>query len=413
MKRKVVSMVLCSILAIGLLTGCGNNGDGGGNTSAGNEAAEENAEPAQEAGQEDPSQADEAGQEDKTEGDKDAGGDIVAQAKERTAERTAVQSTWDGPTTGPKAAKDKNIVCVNANSENGVEALWGESVAEACARIGWECTVLDGKGTTQGQTTAINQAISMGVDAIITSADVEPLQAVIAEAKDAGIPTVGIHGSNTIGPDENLNLIYNVTSSGTDIGYALADYVIADSDGKGKVVILYDAQYAIAREKAEAMKERIEECETMELLDYVNSPLSEVPTNMPTLASSWASGFEKPFYVISIADYYYDFVTPTLRNGGTSTEDVMLVGSDGTSSAYDRIRNNDYQVGTIPEPATLLGYIAVDELNRHFNGEELVIYTPVTHIVTADNIAEEGGDKDMYIPSNNFADEYAKIWGVE
>lgn len=389
MKKKCLAILLSSMMVFGILSGCSGSTDKNTKQESGNKS--------EEASKEEDSSVSEA----------------VQAAIERTKERTAVQSEWDGPTTGPKAAKDKKIVCVNANSENAVEALWGESVAEACKRIGWECTVLDGKGTTQGQTTAMNQAISMGVDAIVTSADVEPLQATILEAKDAGIPTVGIHGSNTIGPDEALNMIYNVASSGTEIGYALADYVIADSNGKGRVVILYDAQYAIAREKAEAMKERVEECEGMELLDYVNSPLSEISTNMPTLTSSWVSNFEKPFYVITIADAYYDFVTPTLRNGGVSQEEVILVGSDGTSAAYDRIRNEDYQVGTIPEPATLLGYIAIDELNRYFNGEEVEIYTPNVYIVTKDNIHEEGGDEDMYVPSNNYADEYAKIWGVE
>ena len=34
-------------------------------------------------------------------------------------------------------------------------------------------------------------------------------------------------------------------------------------------------------------------------------------------------------------------------------------------------------------------------------------------IVTADNITSEGGENKEFIPSNNFADEYAKIWGVD
>ena len=381
MKKKFIAILMSSFMVLGMLVGCSSDKSNSGGAS-----------------------------EDKNGGEVS---EVVQSAIDRTEQRTASQTEWDGPTNGPKAAEGKEIVCVNANSENAVEAMWGESVEEACKRIGWECTVLDGKGTTQGQTTALNQAISMGVDGIVTSADVEPLQATILEAKEMGIPTVGIHGSNVNGPDDELNMIYNVTSSGTEIGYALADYVIADSNGEGRVVILYDAQYAIARENAEAMKERIEESDGMELLDYVNSPLSEISTNMPTLTSSWVSNFEKPFYVITIADSYYDFVTPTLRNGGVNPEDVILVGSDGTSAAYDRIRNGDYQVGTIPEPANLLGYIAVDELNRYFNEEDVVVYEPSIFIVTKDNIEEEGGDQDMYIPSNNYADEYAKIWGVD
>jgi ribose transport system substrate-binding protein len=338
---------------------------------------------------------------------------VVQAAKDRTQRRTALQTEWTGPNTGPKAATGKKIVCVNANSQNGVEALWGESVAEAAKRIGWEITVLDGKGTVQGQVAAINQAISMKVNGIVTSANAEPLQAVIKEAVNAGIPVVGIHASNVPGPNPDLNLFYNCTSSGIEIGKALADYIIADSNGQGRAIILYDAQYAIAREKAEAMRNQLATCPTATLLDYVNTPLSDVPKNMPQLTSSWISKFGTPFYVMSIADYYYDFSTPTLRSGGIEMSDVKLLGSDGTTAAYDRIRNNDYQIVTIPEPPTLFGYMAVDALNRYFAKESPVDYIPDVYIVTNSNVNAEGGDQGIFIPSNNFADEYAKIWGVQ
>ena len=34
-------------------------------------------------------------------------------------------------------------------------------------------------------------------------------------------------------------------------------------------------------------------------------------------------------------------------------------------------------------------------------------------IVTADNINDEGGENNEFIPSNGFQDVYAGIWGVE
>lgn len=337
---------------------------------------------------------------------------IVADAKARNLSRTRTQNVWTGPTTGPAAAKGKKIVCINADSKNAVEAMWGESTAEAARAIGWDVTVLDGKGTVQGQVAALNQAISMKVDGIVISANAEPLQGSILEAKQQGIPVVGIHASNVPGPDPDLNLLFNCTSDGTEIGKALADYIIADSDGKGRAIILYDAQYAIARQKAEAMRDQLAICPTATLLDFVNTPLSDVPRNMPQLASSWVSKFGTPFYVMSIADYYYDFVTPTLRSGGIDLADVKLLGSDGTNAAYQRIRDGDYQIVTIPEPATMFGYMSVDALNRHFNGQEVVSFIPDVYLVTSDNVDAEGGDKNLFIPSNNFEEEYLKTWGI-
>ena len=342
---------------------------------------------------------------------------VAAAAKKIIQKQTSAQGTWTGPTTGPKAAKGKSIVCINADSKNAVEAMWGEGTAEAAKKIGWKCTVLDGKGTVNGQTQALNQAISMKVDGIVTSADVQALQETLGQAKAAGIPVVGIHGSAVSGADEKDQLLYNCTTPGTAIGKALADYVIADSNGKGRVIVLYDSLYAIARQKAEAMKSELATCPGVRLLDYVNSPLAQVPTNMPQLASSWISKYggtsSDPLYVLSIADYYYDFVTPTLRSGNVDPSGVRLLGCDGTTEAYNRIRSGNYQVATVPEPTTEFPYIAIDELNRYFNGQPVVNYTPEPYIVTKDNIDKEGGDKGLFIPSNNFADEYAKIWGVQ
>lgn len=338
---------------------------------------------------------------------------IVKGAEERTRARTGKQTIWTGPAASPAAAKGKKIVCINADSKNAVEALWGKTTSEAAKKIGWEIVVLDGKGTVQGQVAALNQAISMQVDGIVMSANAEPLQASLQSAKEQGIPVVGIHASNVPGPNPDLNLRFNCTTSGTEIGKAMADFVIADSKGKGRAIILYDAQYAIAREKAEAMRAQLATCPTVEVLDYVNSPLSEVAKNMPQLTSTWIARYGTPFYVLSIADYFFDFATPTLRAGGVPAEDVKLLGADGIVGAYQRIRTDDYQIVTIPEPSTMFGYMSVDALNRIFNGEEVADFIPDVYIVTADNVDEEGGTQNMFVPSNDFESRYLKMWGIE
>ena len=396
MKKKVLAFLITAAMVVGTMAS--------GNSNAGSETSTAtDTEPAQTETAE--TQTDSAEQTDD---------EVLKAAIANIENSTGTQSEWYGPTDGPKAAENKSIVMINANSANPSEAAWGDAVKAACDRIGWDCSVLDGKGTTQGQIEAFSQAISVGAGAIVTSADAESLQASIEDAMAAGIPTVGIHSCATSGPAENLNLYYNITTTGTQIGHALADYAIAKSNGTGRVIILYDSQYAIAREKAEAMEERIKECPTMELLDVVNSPLSEIATNMPSLASSWIStyGTDEPIYVLSIADCYYDYIVASLRSAGVSTDDIILVGSDGDDAAYDRIRNGEYQAATIPESASLIGYIAVDEINRFFNNSDPYVFDMNVFIVTADNITAEGGDNNEFVPSNNFADEYAKIWGV-
>ncbi len=337
---------------------------------------------------------------------------VVQAAIAATAERTGPQTKWYGPTSGPKAVPGKKIIYVTNDSRNALQVVWGQAMEEAAAKIGWTVTTLDGQGTVNGWTAAFSQAIASQPDGIVTACDAASIQGPMTDAFNRKIPVIGLHAAANPGPDASLHLWDNISSSGVDIGKALADYIIADSNGKGRAIILYDAQYAIAKLKAEAMKAEFAKCTSCTLLDYVNSPLAEVTTQMPQLAPSWVSRFGTPFYVMTIADYYYDFLVPALRAGGVKPEDAKLVGADGTPKAYDRIRNGDFQVATVPEPPGLQGYQAIDEMNRALNGAAPSLFVPPVYVVTKQNIDKEGGAQNTFDPSNDYKAQYAKIWGV-
>jgi ribose transport system substrate-binding protein len=339
--------------------------------------------------------------------------DIVQYAKAETAKRSKIQKEWYGPTSGPKAISGKKIACINADSKNPIEKLWGDCVAIAAKRIGWEVTIFDGKGTVAGWTTALNQAIALNVDGIVMSCNAEPLQVPITEARKKGIFLVGIHASDLPGPAPKVQLFYNCTSDPGEIGRALADAIIADSNGKGRAVIIYNSLYAIARHKAEAMRDELAKAKGCQLLEYLNCPETEITTLMPQTTTKWVQKYKKPVYVMAITDWYYDFVVPTLRTGQVPVKDIRLLGSDGTPKAYERIKNNEYQTVTIPEPSLLFGYQAVDELNRAFSGEEAYVWNQPVYLVTKANYLKEGGDKTTFNPSNNFEQRFAEIWGVK
>lgn len=337
---------------------------------------------------------------------------LIQEAIERSAKRTGAQTQWEGPTTGPKAVTGKKVAVIMDTAENSISKLWNDTSIAAIEAIGWEAVSFDGKGTVSGELECMNQAIALGVDGMIIMMDAEAMVEPLTTCEEKGIFVIGMHASSVQGPDPERHLSFNITTSGYDIGDAMADYVIADSNGTGRAIILYDAQYAIARQKAEAMQKRLETISTMEILDVVNSPLSDAATNVPTLINSWVATYGTPLYVLTIADVYYDYAAPALAAGGVDPSQVKLVGADGTEAAYARIRSGEYQVVTVPEPGTMFGYMAVDALNRLFNGEDPDPYMPSIFLVTPENVDAEGGENNLFVPSNNFVAEYAKIWGV-
>ncbi|MBI1772349.1 MAG: sugar ABC transporter substrate-binding protein, partial [Burkholderiales bacterium] len=83
---------------------------------------------------------------------------------------------------------------------------------------------------------------------------------------------------------------------------------------------------------------------------------------------------------------------------------------DGSPTAYKRIRANSLQTATVPEPLSMHAWQIVDELNRAFSSAEHSNYVSALHLVTAQNIAYDGGQKNMFEPVNDFRAHYQKFW---
>ncbi|MBV9170717.1 MAG: substrate-binding domain-containing protein [Chloroflexi bacterium] len=302
---------------------------------------------------------------------------------------------------------------IPTDAQNALSVEWGNQIQDAAKAIKWDVTVIDGKGTAQGWTAALTQAIALKPAAIITSMDVPTVKDLVAEANSQGVKVIGLHGVALPGPAPDVGLFDNITSDPHDIGKAQADYIMADSCGQGKAIILYDSNYEIARTKAEAMKSQFATCSTCQLLDYVDSPLSENSTRTPQVFTTFASKYGKGWYSMTIYDGYYDFGIPALQAGGIGPSDVHLVGSDGTKEAYDRIRSGQYQVATVPEPPSLQAYQALDAAVRAAANQPAASWTQPVFLVTKDNIQIEGGPDSTFVPSNDFKNHYLKLWGVQ
>jgi ribose transport system substrate-binding protein len=335
----------------------------------------------------------------------------VEEAKALVADRTKPQTTWTGPTSGPKApSDDATIVYVSADQSYVSFVNWGQGVIDAATALGWNVVVLNGKGTISATLSAMQQAVAMHPTAIVTSADASALQAPIKQAVAAGIPVIGIHATAFPGPDPKLNLFMNIGSNPADIGAVQAAYVIADSDGKGKQVHSLDNSFAIARFKAKAATEPVKNCSSCSFLEMVNIPIAEQATRIPPAVSGLLANHGDTWYMTTCCDNFYPYFASALRSAGATPDKVKLIGADGPPSAYDMIRKGNYEVATVPEPSTLFGYEAVDAVIHSLAGQPPAQFVQPTYLVTKDNANAEGGDKNQFIPSNNFACHYVNIW---
>jgi ribose transport system substrate-binding protein len=339
--------------------------------------------------------------------------DAVAQAKKDVERYSGPQTKWDGPTSAPKPDTGKSVVFLSGDEQNDISHLYGVYMKQAAEKIGWKVTIIDGKGSPTSWLAGMNQAIALKPNGIAMFADAASLKDPIKAGVAQGIGFVGLHAAGLPGPQPDLNLFVNIQEDPREIGKAEAQWAIADSDGKARVVILTHNEYAIAEVKSMATKAAVEKCAGCKVLDYVNSPASEAAQRQPQLTTSWIQRFGLPFYATSVGDNDFDFAVPVLRAGGIAPDQVKLIGADGNRSAYDRIRKGgQYQVVTVSEPIELQAYQAIDELNRAFHHQPASGFVQPPFLVTPANIHSEGGDKNTFIPSNEYKKHYLEIWGA-
>ena len=334
----------------------------------------------------------------------------VDQAKALVAERSKPQTEWKGPTSGPRAPTGQfTIAWVSSDQSYTPYVYWGLGVEQAAKALGWKVVTLNGQGTVGGTLAAFQQALSLNVAAIITPADANALQQPIQDAVKRGIPVIGIHATAFPGPAPKLGLYQNIASNPAEIGQTEAAYVIADSNGTAHDIHIVDNSYAIARFKAQATIQPIQHCAGCKLLTVVNQPIGD-PTRMPSTISGLLSRFGDSWYMTTCCDGYYTAAAAALRSAGASPEKIHLIGADGPPATYQMIRKGQYQVADVPEPSSLFGFEAVDAAVHAMVGEPPAVFTQPTYIVTKDNVEAEGGNKNQFIPSNNFACHYEKIW---
>ena len=189
-----------------------------------------------------------------------------------------------------------------------------------------------------------------------------------------------------------------------------AAYAVADSNGKAGVAIFTDGQYAIAVEKADAMKAYIEACKSCKVLSYQDSPIAEADQRMPGIISNLLQqNGNKLTYLLAINGNYFGGAQSALRDAGKkpSGPPESVAAGDGDSAEFQRIRTVDYQAATVAEPLILQGWQLVDETNRALAGQAPSKFVAAPGLITKANVPSG----DVFDPASGYRDVFKKVWG--
>lgn len=338
----------------------------------------------------------------------------VAKAKVIVDAYSKPNPPWDGPTAGPSGQKDKLIVYVSTDQRNGGARGVGEGVVEAAGIIGWDHRTIDGQGTVSARSSGLTQAIALQPAVIVLGGIDATEQAVIIEqAAQAGIVVVGWHAYATTGPHPTLPIFTNITTDPLKVAEAAGSYAVVSSNGKAGAIIFTDSVYEIAIAKSDAMAKVIKACSECELLELIDTPLSDTSTRMPPMTTSLLQKYgDRWTHALSINDLTFDFMAPSLASAGIAGDGqpMNISAGDGSEAAFQRIRDKQFQVATVAEPLRLQGWQVVDEANRALAGEKDSGYVAPPHLFTPENIQFDGGPDNIYDPGNGYPEIYAEIW---
>jgi ribose transport system substrate-binding protein len=269
------------------------------------------------------------------------------------------------PSSSPPPAKDKTVVLIPciASAEGCSEPMKG--AAEAAKVLGWTTRTIDGKGTPPDQAAAIEQAIALDPDAIIMhGVDPNQVKGAVNNATAAGIPII-----SSSSPETDLVAFSSSPSREQWLrtGELIANYIIAETDGKAKYIQLTNKEVPVVIERDEGFERAIKKCEECERVALSTFTVADVATKVPQLTQQLLQTHPEADVIYAPAD---SLVSLVMQGQQAVGKELMFVSGDGAGEALQCIRDDCGLTATVAVPVNMIGWIDIDAANRVFNGED-------------------------------------------
>jgi ribose transport system substrate-binding protein len=339
-------------------------------------------------------------------GNSDEAAANAATAQERVkAEQADVTSGV--PTEGPAAVADKFVVMIPCAEASEGCAQPARGAKEAAELLGWRVQIIDGGGTADTQAAAVRQAVTLHADGVITFAiDPKTIQGAVQEARAAGIKVLAQSTNKTDLVDfSDIPDAEGWKASGS----YLADYAIAKTDGNVRALVLHDTGFETMIQRHAAFVDQLKACSTCEILDEQQFTFADLATSVPQTVQQMAQ--TNPDFNVIYIDY--DYAVSSVLQGlkAIGRDDVIVLGSDGTSSAIQCIREDCGQTATTAFALDWAGWADIDILNRIFAGTDPQGGAGALRVKLVDKAIAQGIDG-LWDGDFDFRSAYRKLWGV-
>lgn len=312
-------------------------------------------------------------------GSSNPGGDTSAAAiaaAQQIVTSTSGQVAFKGPNSTPTPPSSKSIgVIVCAAAASGCTRV-ADGVKSAVQRLGWTAKVFDGQGLASAQNTAVQQALSQGVDGIVLVAIPSAnLSQAMSAARSAKVPVVSVEADNTVGTSGAD--VFGEPDSGSKIGgQALGAFVISDSGGKANVGILHTTEFPSTVNRYESFKAEMDKCSGCKIASTQTYLLSSAIKDVPLMVSSILQSNPNINYMFVDIGQFGALAVQSIQS---ANKKVKVVSVDCNPADITNIRNGSVQIACAANGLETGGYAAVDDLTRAFTNnppsDKLVVPT--------------------------------------
>jgi ABC-type sugar transport system substrate-binding protein len=297
------------------------------------------------------------------------------------------------------------------------------AAAEAATAIGWDANVCDGKLNPEGWGACVRQGIAAGADVItLIGIDCAPIAGPLAEAKEAGIPTVGVgvNDCDAIGQDP---LYSGVASYLPDVSYGdwwatvgatQAKWLVAENDGAAQVLQVVFPDPAFGPILAEGLAEEIAKHEDSSIVATLEITNADVGAG--NLVSKFSTALLQNPDINSIAipidGWFLAGLAQAIESSGRS-EELAVIGAFGSVPNFGLIAEGTGEDATVAWATDWDGYAVVDAALRTLAGQEMQNTGLGVQVVDAENNLPAPGTPFTFEPAVDFRAAYLAAWGVE
>lgn len=336
-------------------------------------------------------------------GDPSPSQSVVSQARQVVGQARQPVTSYTLPQAHLSAVKDKHIVAITCTNQGSGCLQSAQAAAAAVKSFGWTMTIVDGKGDPNVWNSAILNAITDHADAILLSAVPTALVSdAMAKAKAAGIPIVTMF--TPVLPDGAFG---HVTVDHTLQGKQMADWVIAQSNGKAHVIVNTDTEFTELRQRVTGFETELAKCGGCKVVATVPSTLATLATELPNAAASAAQAHPDADYFIAVTDNHAVFAVQGLRQAGVLNNPVKVASYDGNTPNYQLLRDGSQAADDV-EPYGLQGWLAADLLLRALDHQPAADRTLPSRMLDKQNVPSSG----MWDTDFKYQTTLRSLWGA-